>query len=91
MHFLTDSFFSLLVFEYSVIVAYIINVTWKSQREVSRVFLKIPLKVQRYTKPAPHRKITHSELLRQHPSSLIDPLMLGGVGVGVKLTILESC
>ena len=30
---------------------------------------------------------------RQHPSSLIDPLMLGGegAGVGVKLTILESC
>ena len=26
MHFLTDSFFSLLLFEYSVIVAYIINV-----------------------------------------------------------------
>ena len=34
-----------------------------------------------------------SYFLRQHPSSLIDPLMLGGegMGVGVKLTILESC
>ena len=45
-NFLTDSFFSLSLFEYSVIVAYLINVRGCAEivyREVNRVLYKIPI------------------------------------------------